>query len=355
MSKYLVSLPQSQRSKYLENENVDFLMDFEGYNLKPNSVKLTGTLIVSKDVPENAISAVGGNDDILMDGVTGIDACFQSFTTSVGNTVVENNPEYPRFQKMNLTASQSKAELVADTENVSALRMYSSSMGKNILQGTTNPGEVPFCFKPNICLNNSQGLSGSSQVRLSLRLASTRDVVYGGDVVANTSYWLQDLRVEYEVMPAGKSQKGFMVVNHCLKQVINNGNANLSMVVPVPSSKISCSMIQTDHLNSTSYNHLALEKPENVTRVELHINDGTSQVVSYPLETEQEILAEYLRSLGLHKHNTIRVKDLIGKKKFGFGYSYTTMMKGAKIGLQIESDLNTPYAIYSYFSSVLEL
>lgn len=355
MSKYLVSLPQSQRSKYLENENVDFLMDFEGYSLKPNSVKLTGTLIVSKDV--TTISAVGKNDDILMDGVAGIDACFQSFTTSVGNTVVENNPEYPRFQKMNLTASQSKAQLVANTENVSALRMYSSVMGKNIIEGITNPGEVPFCFKPNIGLNNSQGLSGSSQVRLSTRLASTRDVVYGGDVDASTSYWLKDLRVEYEVMPmpAGKSQQGFMVVNHCLKQVINNGNANLSMVVPVPSSKISCSMIETDHLNSTSYNHLALEKPDNVTRVELHINDGSSQVVSYPLETEQEILAEYLRSLGLHKHNTIRVKDLIGKHKFGFGYSYTTMMKGAKIGLQIESDLNTPYAIYSYFSSVLEL
>ena len=350
MSKYLVSLPQSQRAQYLENDNGDFLLDFVGYTLKSNSVKLTGTLVVSTTAPPT-LTPIGGAN-ILMDGVTGIDSCFQSFTTSISDIVVENNPEYPRFQKMNLCASNSRTQLVGSAFNTMALRCYSDELTTTNLVGPNNDGRSQFCTKPNICLNNSQGLNGDGQVRLSVRLASVNNVLFGTAVNATTSYWLENLRVEYEVMPQTQQSGGVMVTNHCLKQTINNGNANLSFIVPVPSSKISCSMIQTANLSRTDYNHLTLEKPDTVSRVELSINDGTSQVVSYPLETEQEILEEYLRSLGNYKHNCNRINDLLANEKFGFGYSYTTMLSGAKIGLQIVSSLNAPYAVYSYFSSV---
>jgi len=70
---YLSSLPVAVRDSYLPNETIDFLLDFNGMRILPDSVMVKGA---NPEVPPT------NTELVYMDPVCGIDAVFQSITVS---------------------------------------------------------------------------------------------------------------------------------------------------------------------------------------------------------------------------------------------------------------------------------
>lgn len=358
--KKLIVQPLATRSKYLNGENVDFLLDHQGMRMVPFSVRISGTLVMSKAVDTLAIDPILTTDNIYYDGMTGVHGAFSAFSCSFSDMVQENLHSYPRLKKMKQVASKSDEDAVSDASQACELVYYDDHMTKTVLNGPVDAGKVSFSFKPDVCINNADSLpySKTGQVKISLRVADNSEFFYGSGVTANTSFWLEDLLVDYQVMTESKGQgKVKMLVKHMIKQQIESTNSNISMVVPLAHSKISSSMVEASKLTTLTSNSLECSKPETVERVELSVNDGVNQLVAYPLDSQQEILYHYLQSMGGHEHNNVSIDKLVNdKNRWGVGYQYGGVyLKNAKVGVQVLSDLSEAFAMFFYFSNMMEI
>jgi len=349
---YLSSQVNAIRDQYLPNDSLDFLMDFNGMRIKPDTVEITGNFSCIHDTTAVPNTHPTNTENIYMDGPTGIDAVFQSITVSFNDRIIETINNYPRLVKMKKVATKSASMLSGEASQTSAFRCYDNE------QSSINVRVPVRKFSVNLsnCLNLNSGLSYSKtgQIKVSIILAQSKDVFYGGDVLATTSYTLSNLQLNYKT-EIDNNNPTEIIVNSILKQNLNSANANLIMLLPLSTGKISSSMISTDNLNLITANSLEMEKPNKVNRVELQLNDSLNNVVSYPLESEAEILEQFLDSYGDKKSNMCSVNDLVVRKNFGIGYSFTKALQNQKASLKIESDLNTPYTIYMVYETAMTL
>jgi len=357
---YLSSQVNAVRDFYKPNDSLDFLMDFSGMRIKPDTVEITGTF---QAISDNTVAAIPpalypvytpptNTQTIYMDPVTGIDAIFQSVTVSFNDRIVETINNYPRLVKMKKIATKSPAMLSGEASQVSAFRCYEEDQTAINVRVQTRK----FSVNLSNCLNLNSGLSYSKtgQIKVSIILAQSKDVFYGADVTDIVSYQLANLQLNYKT-EIDNNNPTEIIVNTVLKQNLNSANANLIMLLPLPTGKISSSMISTDNLNLITANSLEMEKPNKVSRVELQLNDSLNNVVSYPLESEQEILEQFLDSYGDKKSNMCKVSDLLVRKNFGIGYSFTKALQNQKASMKIESDLTTPYTIYMVYETAMTL
>lgn len=347
-------LPNSQRAQYEPSETVDWTLNFPGFSMLPNTLRISGNLVVRHN---NA--AVATTDDILMDSKAGIDAVADSFVVSMNDSVKENIQSYPRMVKMRVEGKQTPQRTVSEAVDVTALRTVNDATTKVLF--AENP--VSFSFKPNICLNNSTAsipYAKSGEIKVSMRLANANQVLYGSSVDNTTTYHLTDLRCEYRLTPTESGKQGpiLMSVKQLVKQNVGSTNVNLSINVPIPTNSVSASFIEATHQNTNSNNHLATEKPPNVTRVEYSFNDQTNLLQCFALENEMEILYNYLRSLSSQRHNDITLKKVMDEDiGYGIGINYLEFLANQKLAVNIQSGVsnNVPYSIYLYFQGMMKL
>jgi len=187
---YLSSQVNAVRDYYNPNESFDFLMDFAGMRVKPNTVEITGTFQAIADSTANPLVPPPPTVSIFMDPVCGIDACFQSITVSFNDRNVETINNYPRLVKMKKSATKSPYMLAGEASQVAAFRCSDSS------QTSINVNVPSRKFSVNLsnCLNLNSGLSYSKtgQIKVSVILSQVKDVLWGGDMNENVYFRLSN-------------------------------------------------------------------------------------------------------------------------------------------------------------------
>ena len=96
--------------------------------------------------------------------------------------------------------------------------------------------------------------------------------------------------------------------------------------------------------------------PPNVQSVEWTLNDNLS-VVQYDMSSREEIVMNYIKSLGDAMYNGMSLQKLNQKRAFGIGLDFGQEidLNRNKIGLDFVSDVNNtaPQSLFMYFRSVI--
>jgi len=348
---YKSILPQSQKDSYGENENIDFNLSFEGQSIKRGSLRISGNL------------GLANIDTTQIDGHTGIHGVFSSVVTEFQTKgVVENLQQYPRLHKMKMLARQDDPQTLSASVNVTSLKIARDEMTTSMLAGAVRLDTLPFCCKLDIMLNRTDSdipYSKTGAVRISLRTASYAQFMTGATLGAGaTTYALTNLELHYQVSESAKSGPVQATTYHLIKHSIDSNNNSISARVPAMVSSVSCSFILASRENSNTYNNLECAELPGVSRVQWTFNDAMN-VVKYDITSREEILYNYLKSMGRSDYNSVRTADLVNESRtYGMGLDFYggINLLNQKLGLDIVStaDNTNVFSMYMFFRSVVQ-
>lgn len=364
--------PLSTKDAYRQNDIVDFLLAFEGKAIAQNSIRITGKVRVglAADVNANNGNRLDVTKDVQIDGTVGIAGAFQSITCSTDQQgVIENQNEHPRYVKAKSVAQTTAQHLFTDTRNTTELRTGADIHTRYLLAGNSTTvvadAQIPFSWKPDCAFNKTnQNISNKKTggVKLSVRLATDQQFLYGADA-STMSYALYDLRLEYKTIPdKGSSGNLVFATIQMIKSTAESNNTNLSTRVPAIVQSVSILFHKDSQLNAYAYNHLQLEEPPAVSRVEFSFNDSLTTYYNFALETVQEILYNYQKSWGVEggSKNNLNFPLLNRNENYGIGMpfgTYIDMTKGSKFGINILSNINSAmkYGVFMYFRGIVQV
>lgn len=337
--------PTSQRSEYLENTNVSFRLSFEGQQIVQNSVRLCGNL---------SVSTIGGSS---YDAPTGIHGAISQVSVEMAKRgMVESLQALPRWMKMQSETRQNDTEILSNSVNTTSLTLARDDQTTKFLDGVKELNVLPFACRLNCCLNNANGAirwSRTGAITLNLRLASKDQFLTG--TTAATAYKLTNLELMYQTVPEQKSNKPVQSSTYYMvKHTLNSANSSINTKIPQNVQSVSASFILADRENNKDYNNLECAVLPSVSRVQFTFNDSQNLVLQN-MSSEQEILYNYLRSMGVRDFNNIRVNTLVNESKsYGIGLNFYRPVS-ERVGLEIVSGVqsNTPTSMYLYFRSVI--
>ena len=363
---YHTIFPQSFKSAYVQNDVVDFVMTFENQALLQQSLRITGDLVInSVGTTAMTSNSVDNAADVKFDSVVGIHGAFQAITCMTDNGILENLNEYPKYVKAKAMSSLANTQFGTDAVRVSELRCGDTSgkMSKALATGNPNSKKVSFAFSPDIALNKSTEsvpFAKSGVCKVTLRLATNSQFLYGAGNDINHNYQINNLQLHYRtVPPKAVSNLQFESITS-ISNTIESNNTSLATRVPATVQSVSCVFIREKNLNQSVPNHLALEIPPAVSRVEFSFNDSTTQYITYELTDREEILYNYQRSWGQSKKNNMTLELLDhGGRAYGIGMPFGTFvdMSNSKFGLNLVSEISNQdkYAIIIFFRGVVGL
>ena len=365
--------PLSTRANYRANDIVDWLLTFDGKQIIQNSIRITGKVRVDTDAnikDSSTVSRLDVSKDVQIDGTVGIASAFQSITCSSDNQgVIENQNEHPRYVKAKSVATHTAQQLFTDCRNTTELRTGEDVHTKYLLYGnsgtTADDCQIPFSWKPDIAFNkSSQNISSKKTggLKLSVRLATDAQFLFGADA-ATYSYALYDLRLEYKTVPdAGASGNLVFETIHMIKTTAESNNTSISTRVPATVQSVSIVFHRDKDLNQPIPNHLQLQQPPGVSRVEFSFNDSLTTYYNFSLDTMQEILYNYQQSWGgaYGSKSNITLPLLNHDESYGIGMpfgTYIDMSKGSKFGINLLSNINTnlKYGVFMYFRGIVQI
>jgi hypothetical protein len=192
------------------------------------------------------------------------------------------------------------------------------------------------------------------EIKVSFILASANQFLFGAAVTANTTYRLNDLLLSYRTVPLTTNGPLFMNTVSALKQILTSSSVNLSVNNPIPSSSLSMSFIPTGDESTITANYLRMAEVPSVSRVEFAFNDIVAGgLLSYPLETREEILFNFVQSQGGSTKWAVRQDGT----NYGIGIAYGEALPNMKLGIQIQSGVqsNAPYSCYMYFKGQIQV
>ncbi len=353
--------PQSQKEFYSQNDSVDFLLSYEGQKLKSNTIRVSGQLraFTNKVGTPPVYTPVAALDDIKYDGSIGFHGFCDSFNTQINGSFIENIQAYPRMVKTQVQANQVSYNQCAESNKSIELKTGNDAMSQNILRGLTGDLPVPFSFTPLICLNSSVGnMQYNGGVMLNIRFAPNIDVFFGTDS-APAQYEIYDLKLTYETVPDdGKKEQVILFTKTMVRNNIVSSMHQISAKVPVRAMSVSGTFVLSSKLSTTAHNNTICDTL-GVTRLEFEIND-TDNYVSFPVESREEILYNYILANNGVGNNDLSLKKLVNGTGYGIGlgfngsiFDFTTK----KFGLSISSNASNaiPYTLFLYFTGVVEV
>lgn len=345
--------PDARRSSYTEFNDVDFSMDYMGRSLLNNTVRLSGKLTVQK-----AGARVGDADDLYIDPEIGVASFFNNMFCKINDQVIENNNNYPRWVKMKNQGTKSVGQLVGTGSEFCEMRCSDIGPVRAILQGYSNADPTfDFSHKLEIPFNNmSDSLDYRGTLGVSFRLESVIRAFFGAANTGDVTYSISDLCLEFQTieMMADKPNQVTMTVVHDQRGLIDSDNFNIKSKPSAVIKSMSCSFTpQTNATNATQNEYNTAQLP-GLNRVDLLFNDSSNELVSFPLESEEEILENYLLSFaGQYKKNLLEWQKLNSGEQGGVGLWFFDQIDLSQrpIGMQLYSQVNNtlPYYIYLYF------
>lgn len=361
---YNATKPVAQKDSYVPYDQVDFLVSSPGKMILPNSFRLSGNLVVQANG-----SIARADADICISPYAGAHAIFRSFNTIIGGKMVESISYYPRYVAMKKEATKTQENLATNAVDVCELCAADYQETNDLLEADQS-SSAPFSVKPDICINRTTGGLGYSQtgdIRVSCQLASLYELVFsanGTNQVPGLTYSVTGLTLSWIELPELKQKKGappvMMEVKSLIKQKLESSNATFSAVIPTPVRYVSASFISAAHAASPVYDNLATEVPTGgISRLEMTIYDS-DQLIAYPLETREEILLNYMKSLGSTGKCAITQAKLQATPLatgYGVGLDLQANYPSIKFGLNMQSGVSpaAPMDVYIYARGFISL
>jgi hypothetical protein len=351
---YVLVKPLAEKTQYLPNDTIDFLFDIGvGNEFVGNSFRLEGELVVTND--DDPITNVG----ILYDSKAGAHSFVQQIVTQLNDRTIENINYYGRYAAMKSQSLDAPINKMAVSNNATELKMLNDEMTIAIESLAAAGTGRSFSVKPYFCLNALNGnlaYAKSGQVKVSLTLASVAQCLFGGDAtLADTSYYLQNLNMACRVVPQSKaSASPTCAVVACVRQNIQSNNTTLSIIVPIATTSFSATFRNAILESTFTANYLELDTLPETTRVEMTFADSLSNLIEFPLETQEEITLNYLASMGsMGKHSMTLEQEVQG-----IGLAYNEILQNTKLGVNIicgADNVANPYVAYFYFKGLIGL
>jgi len=277
--------------------------------------------------------------------------------------IVENISNYPRLYKMKEVARITKAGEISSAKNLCELKVSSDGLTNQAMGGNAaNKYTLPFSFKPDICMNNVDNdipYTKSGAVNIRTRLEAMNKIFWGNGSGAANTLVFYDLQIQYEtVLDDGKVPPIVMSTSHSLMQVIESMNSHVSTTIPAVCTAMSASFLPVLEDASFLYNQTRLAEVPGVTRIQFSWNDMTTGYISFPLEDREEILYNYLESMGTTGLNQMTFKKLSNESCYGIGLKFPspTDLSNQSIGIDISSSvLAQPYYVFMVFRAIQKL
>lgn len=356
----VLPLAQKANGQYNSNDTVDFVLDFMGREILPQTIRISGTLVATK-----ADAQVAGNEAIYLDSKVGAHALFQQYITSLPSTgnVIENFQHVPRWVAMHTAAQQSKEQTGSGIDSVCELKCpidgsTAAQLGK--------VGGKSFSIKPWCALThsvNNISYSKTGQIKLTCLLSSAFQVLWGEDVDATCDYYITDLRLDY-MTAADTMQPVLMTRVSSIKQTLTSSNQQLTLLLPISSSSLTMSFCNLAQENTATVKYTKLELVPDVTRVEFSFNDIVSgSMITFALEDKPEITLNALGSMdSFGKFDLLQTlfREEQGQaENYLIGTTFGDIMLAnvTKFGVNIQSSVQaaTAMAAYLYFKGVMTL
>lgn len=314
---YTNIFPQSQRTIYAANENIDLVLSLDGMKLVPGTLTIEGLCGVFADVTSNPPVQVTV-EEIFFDCRTGYHSIIRDITTEFANNgIIETMSNYGRLVKCTTVASEYDDSLATESRLSVEGRCQTQHQTTAFVRGrTTTDAFVPFSLKPQICINKASGPIASSstgQIRLRLRLASNVEFLYGKGVTEVAGYQVKELRCRYQVVPDDmKKMPVQMEIYNSYRGLVDSNNVNISTFVPALCDSCHISFIPQSSENTATFNYLQLAVPPGkpplgatsddltgeygVSRLYYAVNDVDSAIIGFTLESREELVVNGLRS-----------------------------------------------------------
>ncbi len=351
---------------------MDFVLTHPGMNLVTNFVKCSGILTVYRDSPP--VTHIQPGDNIFYDPAAGLHAFFDNISVAFqGSSTMkpgqaEGQDLYARLAKMDKSARNTQEQLIAQASNLMELCAADRTVTNSIMSN-----DLPFSFYPKICLNradNSLPYGRTGDITLKVRLSGVNQCLFGVDMTAfPVNYTISNICIEYYTVPStGKDPQCNMIVCQGVRQVINSSNSNIYFKQMEAVNSYHASFLQQEQENTATYNNLELQRPTGINKVYHQFNNSINQRISYPLESAQDMIQNYLDSwrandamLGKRSSNKngCLLKALNDDQFFGIGLDFGEAIPLDKqsLGLNILSALaaGDKYYVYVYFDSILSV
>lgn len=329
---YAKIFPVSRKDEYKQNDIIDFELNFEGKALREKTISIGGVF----KVVEVAGGAVLNSRDYMIDSAIGVSSAFRTITSSCDKLgTVETLSDYPVIKKASILASSLPEERALETIHTMEGVVNDDAVTNRLLNADT---KIPFSVKPIICFNNSVGpvsYAKTGQIRISLQLNTNSNVIFGNP--ANPlEYIIEDIFLLAEVVPVAKEGGALvMKTRHNLSYAVESNNLNLQM-----NSPLNCIGFHASYLNqanrANNENTYDFTSPE-VRRVEYSWNDVLSGLVSFPIETREEILYNSLKLFGNDHDNEYETR--LDLQLLGLSFE-EIQLKTRALTLNLEQELN---------------
>ncbi len=368
---YHQSSPENNNSNgFTEFSSVDFIIDAPNRKLLKNSIRLEAVVSATQSVANGrVVPAYDVKIDNKIGGHAFLESCVVSMPMSKG--VVQNAQEYPRYVNQIASASYEKNDYFC-SDLQAELRGSLEWNGRVALQqvasdnttGNQDPQDPAFSIKPMICLNNSTGgnysFNDNGMIRVSFNLAKNHASLFGGDVVADTSYLLKDMVIRYMTVPEdGKKEKIIMNSYSMVKNSVVSNSANISVRVPSNAvGGVSINFLEQSRENSMTQNQYALMPYPRFQEVSYNFADSTNQFISYTITDLGDALHKGVESLKRGGASEVNMSSYKANKGFVMGLDFNGEyidLSSNKFSMNLKSNSSnlSPHLVYLYFHTLL--
>jgi hypothetical protein len=358
---------------YVPFDNVDFSLDFNGRAIVMNSIKVSGRV-----APRQSGNKITAND-FYYDETIGIHNFFDTISSSTERQgLLESIQEYSRYVGMKADTTMYKTTLGGNLSNTVELKCFDQEVSnalirlreKNSPSGTGGgiiDDDLSFVMKPDIVFNNAIGQTDPQDVRisynktgslmLSLRVARVNEALFGLGVDADTSFTLNDLKVEFLSVPDENPNNTVITeVKQHVKQTILSERSNLSVRVPMVATSFSASFLPVDEENLTEFNTHRRSAVNELRNLQFLFNNNTMELITYNIDDRAEILRHYLMSMGQGSRNMLEATNNSARKGYGIGLEFEPVdltNNSFNVNLEAPNFVNNPHIIYGYFKGIL--
>lgn len=361
---------------YFPNQTVDFILQVPARKLLSGSIRLEGTVTVSKA----AGGAITAADNCKLDCFVGAHAFLDQLSTETESRgMLETLANYPRYISMQSKAGLSQDDTCTLTMGAELRAGGKVDNGKYALQpiversndganNMTDTTPASFSLKPMICFNRSAGNDYSFDrggfIRVSCILAQSRDAMFGLDAAAaGCTYVLNDLACRFSTVPEDGNQAPQLMRSY-ISTVNSVQSTASSLVSRVPSARVNgvaVSFVRQADEQDPDENSLALQSIPQFISEEYLFSNSTSQNVTYVINDVGDAVQRGIDSLADSGHSNVSVQTLAANNGWLLGIPFSQYLDLSKqlfsMRLNIASTTitNSPMNAYSMFSTLIEL
>lgn len=372
--------PQAQQTEYNPGRYIDFLMTFEGKALIPDTVHLSGKLVVKNSTNSNP---VGVDDRVYFNHRCGAHALLDTIKTEANAIGVnESFDDYPSYVSVTTLGTEVPLERGTTTPSARELRCPVAANARALCEeATPASGGISFCVKPRCAVNKFNqpvNYSTTQEMRIRVRLADADRFLYGQDA-ADFTYVLTDLKLHYKVLPQEVNYQGPLTteVINSDKQNLTSTSQSISMLIPTGTTDSMIGrLILASHEQSAVFDKLACEAcPGTVPgannavsdsygfeKIIYSVNDVDSAPVNFNLETREEIIVNYLRALrkDWQYKNGYQLTDLNNAgvpDSYAIGVNFGGLVDFSRqsFTMQLDSQIANPYNLYIHTRSLVQV